>query len=136
MEIPSKLMFNSLIIIYIMLAVHYEGILEETGEVFDTTHEDNTIFSFEIGKGSVIKAWDIAVKTMKVKISFSLRIFFLNFLSPLLHDFSFDCFIRLGRLLRSLASQNTPMEVLVLRQISHPGNAIVLFIIFLSIFFY
>ena len=49
-------------------AVHYEGILEETGEVFDTTHEDNTIFSFEIGKGSVIKAWDVALRTMKVKI--------------------------------------------------------------------
>ncbi|CAN6565561.1 unnamed protein product [Malus baccata var. baccata] len=49
-----------------LVDVHYEGILEETGEVFDTTHEDNTIFSFEIGKGSVIKAWDIAVKTMKV----------------------------------------------------------------------
>ncbi|KAH9622972.1 hypothetical protein KSS87_014394 [Heliosperma pusillum] len=46
--------------------VHYEGVLAETGEVFDTTHEDNTIFSFEIGKGSVIKAWDIAVRTMKV----------------------------------------------------------------------
>ncbi|XP_074308233.1 peptidyl-prolyl cis-trans isomerase FKBP20-1 [Silene latifolia] len=46
--------------------VHYEGVLAETGEVFDTTHEDNTIFSFEIGKGSVIKAWDIAIRTMKV----------------------------------------------------------------------
>ncbi|KAF6150322.1 hypothetical protein GIB67_034021, partial [Kingdonia uniflora] len=46
--------------------VHYEGVLAETGEVFDTTHEDNTIFSFEVGKGSVIKAWDIALKTMKV----------------------------------------------------------------------
>ncbi|KAM0969095.1 hypothetical protein ACFXTH_017371 [Malus domestica] len=29
-------------------------------------HEGNTIFSFEVGKGSVIKAWDFAVKTMKV----------------------------------------------------------------------
>ncbi|CAI8585411.1 unnamed protein product [Vicia faba] len=46
--------------------VHYEGTLADTGEVFDTTHEDNIIFSFELGKGSVIKAWDIAVKTMKV----------------------------------------------------------------------
>jgi len=46
--------------------VHYEGTLADTGEVFDTTHEDNTIFSFELGKGSVIKAWEIAVKTMKV----------------------------------------------------------------------
>ncbi|KAG9454642.1 hypothetical protein H6P81_007546 [Aristolochia fimbriata] len=49
-----------------LVDVHYEGVLEETGEVFDTTHEDNTVFSFEIGKGSVIKAWEIAVKTMKV----------------------------------------------------------------------
>uniref|UniRef100_A0A0F7CZ23 peptidylprolyl isomerase n=1 Tax=Monsonia marlothii TaxID=163685 RepID=A0A0F7CZ23_9ROSI len=46
--------------------VHYEGVLAETGEVFDTTHEDNTVFSFEIGKGSVIKSWDIALRTMKV----------------------------------------------------------------------
>ncbi|XP_068643189.1 peptidyl-prolyl cis-trans isomerase FKBP20-1 isoform X2 [Aristolochia californica] len=50
----------------VVIKVHYEGVLEETGEVFDTTHEDNTVFSFEVGKGSVIKAWDIAVKTMKV----------------------------------------------------------------------
>lgn len=48
------------------MAVHYEGILAETGEVFDTTHEDNTIFTFELGSGTVIKSWDIAVKTMKV----------------------------------------------------------------------
>jgi peptidylprolyl isomerase len=40
--------------------------LSETGEVFDTTREDNTVFSFELGKGSVIQAWEIAVKTMKV----------------------------------------------------------------------
>ncbi|XP_043701748.1 peptidyl-prolyl cis-trans isomerase FKBP20-1 [Telopea speciosissima] len=46
--------------------VHYEGVLGETGEVFDTTHEDNTVFSFELGKGTVIKAWDIALRTMKV----------------------------------------------------------------------
>lgn len=48
--------------------VHYEGSLAETGEVFDTTHEDNTVFSFEFGKGSVIRAWDIALRTMKVKL--------------------------------------------------------------------
>ncbi|XP_024041663.1 peptidyl-prolyl cis-trans isomerase FKBP20-1 isoform X1 [Citrus clementina] len=46
--------------------VHYEGSLAETGEVFDTTHEDNTVFSFELGKGSVIRAWDIALRSMKV----------------------------------------------------------------------
>ncbi|PIA60388.1 hypothetical protein AQUCO_00300110v1 [Aquilegia coerulea] len=46
--------------------VHYEGTLAETGEVFDSTHEDNTVFSFELGKGTVIKSWDIALRTMKV----------------------------------------------------------------------
>ncbi|KAH6777679.1 FKBP-like peptidyl-prolyl cis-trans isomerase family protein [Perilla frutescens var. frutescens] len=49
-----------------LLDVHYEGVLDETGEVFDTTHEDNIIFTFEVGSGTVIKAWDIALKTMKV----------------------------------------------------------------------
>lgn len=48
------------------MTVHYEGTLAETGEVFDTTHEDNSVFSFEIGSGTVIKAWDIALRTMKV----------------------------------------------------------------------
>ncbi|KAA0056613.1 peptidyl-prolyl cis-trans isomerase FKBP20-1 [Cucumis melo var. makuwa] len=47
-------------------AVHYEGTLAESGVVFDSTREDNTVFSFELGKGSVIQAWEIAVKTMKV----------------------------------------------------------------------
>jgi peptidylprolyl isomerase len=56
-----------LTVLLLFQSVHYEGTLADTGEVFDTTHEDNTIFSFEVGKGSVIKAWDIAVKTMKVK---------------------------------------------------------------------
>ncbi|KAK2984337.1 hypothetical protein RJ640_009366, partial [Escallonia rubra] len=51
---------------YYASTVQYEGVLADNGEVFDTTHEDNTVFSFELGKGSVIKAWDIALKTMKV----------------------------------------------------------------------
>ncbi|CAM0149622.1 unnamed protein product [Urochloa decumbens] len=49
-----------------LVDVHYEGSLAENGEVFDTTHEDNSIFSFEVGQGAVIKAWDIALRTMKV----------------------------------------------------------------------
>ncbi|KAL2924994.1 Peptidyl-prolyl cis-trans isomerase FKBP20-1 [Bienertia sinuspersici] len=49
-----------------LVDVHYEGTLAETGEIFDSTREDNTIFSFEVGKGMVIKAWDIAFKTMRV----------------------------------------------------------------------
>ncbi|XP_048446764.1 peptidyl-prolyl cis-trans isomerase FKBP20-1-like isoform X1 [Pyrus x bretschneideri] len=70
MQLPRPKTFRSLMVLTIMpqliVFICYGGILEETGEVFDTTHEDNTIFSFEVGKGSVIKAWDIAVKTMKV----------------------------------------------------------------------
>lgn len=46
--------------------VHYEGTLAEDEKVFDTTREDNTVFSFELGSGSVIRAWDIALRTMKV----------------------------------------------------------------------
>ncbi|KAL5717304.1 peptidylprolyl isomerase [Ranunculus cassubicifolius] len=46
--------------------VKYEGTLEENGEVFDSTHEDNTVFTFELGAGSVIKSWDVALRTMKV----------------------------------------------------------------------
>jgi hypothetical protein len=60
-------LFFLIVLLLFFQSVHYEGTLADTGEVFDTTHEDNTIFSFELGKGSVIKAWDIAVKTMKVK---------------------------------------------------------------------
>lgn len=41
-------------------------VLLHAGKVFDSTREDNTVFSFEVGKGSVIRAWDIAIKTMQV----------------------------------------------------------------------
>jgi peptidylprolyl isomerase len=43
--------------------------LAENDEVFDTAHEDNSVFSFEIGEGTVIKAWEKAVRTMKVNKS-------------------------------------------------------------------
>ncbi|MCO5585719.1 hypothetical protein L7F22_039655 [Adiantum nelumboides] len=49
-----------------LVDLQYEGILADTKEVFDSTREDNTVFSFELGEGSVIKAWEIAIKTMKV----------------------------------------------------------------------
>lgn len=52
--------------ICLIILVHYEGILAEDGKVFDTTREDNLVFSFELGSGSVIRSWDIALKTMKV----------------------------------------------------------------------
>ncbi|RLN22119.1 peptidyl-prolyl cis-trans isomerase FKBP20-1 [Panicum miliaceum] len=47
--------------------LHYEGMLAENGQVFDTTHEDNSVFSFEIGEGTIIEAWDITVRTMEVE---------------------------------------------------------------------
>lgn len=67
-EIPYAYPFNLTTCTNYLLTVHYEGILAETEEVFDTTREDNTVFSFELGLGTVIKAWDIALRTMKVKI--------------------------------------------------------------------
>ena len=78
------------------LAVHYEGVLEETGEVFDTTHEDNTIFSFEIGKGSVIKAWDVALRTMKVKTCTFVFRKFCNFKSFVFNIFFLLLVVALG----------------------------------------
>ena len=54
------------IYLFTLSIVPYEGTLAETGGVFNTTHEDNSIFSFEVGQGAVIKAWDIALRTMKV----------------------------------------------------------------------
>ncbi|KAH9766937.1 peptidyl-prolyl cis-trans isomerase FKBP20-1 [Citrus sinensis] len=65
-ESPLVLWKLALICTCLSGTVHYEGSLAETGEVFDTTHEDNTVFSFELGKGSVIRAWDIALRSMKV----------------------------------------------------------------------
>uniref|UniRef100_A0A0V0G7J6 peptidylprolyl isomerase n=1 Tax=Triatoma dimidiata TaxID=72491 RepID=A0A0V0G7J6_TRIDM len=44
--------------------VHYTGKLTD-GTVFDSSREKGTPFIFQLGKGKVIKAWEVAVGTMK-----------------------------------------------------------------------
>ena len=45
---------------------HYEGRLESTGKVFDSSYARGDPFEFTIGVGQVIKGWDIGMASMKV----------------------------------------------------------------------
>jgi len=47
------------------VSCHYSGFLRSNGEMFDSSRERGEEFSFEIGKGSVIKGWDVGIGTMR-----------------------------------------------------------------------
>jgi len=48
-----------------LVTVDYKGVLEADGTEFDSSHGGDEPFVFTLGKGEVIKGWDLGIATMK-----------------------------------------------------------------------
>ena len=48
-----------------LVKAHYEGFLVSNGTKFDSSIDRGVPFSFHLGAGEVVQAWDVAVATMK-----------------------------------------------------------------------
>jgi len=56
------------------IKVHYEGWLAENYKMFDSSRTKRRPFEFEIGKGTVIKGWDIALKDVRQGTKMQIKI--------------------------------------------------------------
>ena len=56
------------------LKVHYEGWLAEDYKMFDSSRAKRRPFEFELGKGSVIAGWDIALKDVRQGTKMQIKI--------------------------------------------------------------
>ncbi len=56
------------------LKVHYEGWLAEDYKMFDSSRAKRRPFEFEIGKGSVISGWDLALKGVRQGTKMQIKI--------------------------------------------------------------
>ena len=56
------------------LKVHYEGWLADDYKMFDSSRAKRRPFEFELGKGSVISGWDIALKDVRQGTKMQIKI--------------------------------------------------------------
>ena len=56
------------------LKVHYEGWLAEDYRMFDSSRTKRRPFEFELGKGTVIAGWDIALKDVRQGTKMQIKI--------------------------------------------------------------
>ena len=56
------------------VTVHYEGWLAENFNLFDSSRSKRRPFEFELGKGSLIKGWEIALKGVRQGTKMQIKI--------------------------------------------------------------